>query len=726
MLSSGAYTGFGGAWADIDFQYWRSTVFPKPVSNHVIPSGPFNTANGVVVGGDPGTVSSTLRLNLSAIDGNTIETFAQTIGSDVVNGVGTSIADVLLRLFLQAGNVFGGNIGGSQFGIDSFGWIADNPWLIQDDGGDNYPFSDTAAPPNTVPILATCCTLNTFTDVLAGRATPLAGFEPSHWGQADLDGVAVVPMYSSWSTDVPANITWTLAHLEAPFRQPYIRGSPMYGITLDANHRGGRAQTSLVRVPGPRYRVLYVVVDEMRAFADTIRLVRGGIQIDFVANNLVGGAAVDIEPALIATIPNREEIQVAIARWVRMCGSEADWNGAYKVFADVFARHYAAPVFDDAVLRNFWQDQQQPQYLPPIGTAANFTTPAGLAEIRSMSTVASGQLANDTRPTHFIGGHDPIKWVSMAAHFYVTSERVAPWKTTLDATRLCVMAYRDNTIMALLLDTLAQNVGMPEVSLLAGGSVANVQTSMAYADKVQGLWSALMHAHFGNNGGIYGNTAMYENNNYRNIHHLAPSCAVASVCRLSKRWIEMLGGKKLIPDEPMLGTSLRYTNVRNPATGVSIYKSHYDAKLWANSPELRNMVQKLLWYPDWTPGGALAPYGFHLVDEIGHTQLTLQVQFSNPTDGFYVAAQIFEDTGELRYITPRPVPLGASPSTVVVPDGVRQYTLGVGPASLIIFGGKGMPYPITYARYSSIIPLGNPNVDSNSSDLSFLDGWGAL
>jgi hypothetical protein len=116
----------------------------------------------------------------------------------------------------------------------------------------------------------------------------------------------------------------------------------------------------------------------------------------------------------------------------------------------------------------------------------------------------------------------------------------------------------------------------------------------------------------------------------------------------------------------------------------------------------------------------------YLADDIGHLRYPMQVQFSNPTDGYYAALQIVADTGNLRNVDIQPVPLGASPVVVMVPDAARQYTVAVGSNYLMLFGGTGLPYDITYARHATVIPLGNPNIDASSSDLSFLDGMGAF
>lgn len=264
--------------------------FPREA---IVPSQLFSSAMTLITGGDLGSVSRQLRTSLTQLYGDAMVRFGSGAGLTYQVG-GLSSATVATRIALTM-SLFDetdnqgdtrivdrawrpkGNLETSAFGYDDF----DDQWPLS-------PFHGTVG---DTDITAMICTFTEFVDLSNGVATPTAGWDVANWGATGLGGVAVVPILNTWANDAEGNALWALMHCEYPLNMIVHEGEifrPSDG-TLMTNNIFANVLPSLVRVPGPGGKILFVMVDMQHYTQQNIVVKFGTAGVDLTVNNVIGG-----------------------------------------------------------------------------------------------------------------------------------------------------------------------------------------------------------------------------------------------------------------------------------------------------------------------------------------------------------------------------------------------------------------------------------------------------
>lgn len=187
---------------------------------------------------------------------------------------------------------------------------------------------------------ARICNYKQFTDHLAGLAPAWpAAYSKDKWGTE----VAVVPIQSGWIDSYSGFCAHTIAHLEHPFREVTFNAQLTRldtGVAIDA---GGETIYSAIhntRIPGPTTRVLYVVVDITDTGNQFNIALPGNVDITLTrngGNNVVGGADVDIIPALDVYIADPGRVVASVMRILNLTlplAHRDDWRSALTFVAN--------------------------------------------------------------------------------------------------------------------------------------------------------------------------------------------------------------------------------------------------------------------------------------------------------------------------------------------------------------------------------------------------------
>jgi hypothetical protein len=489
----------------------------------VVSSGLFNTARGVNNGGNITDVSSQLRINLTQAKGNSTLIYSSLIGDSPEQSQDTSTVDIVFRILnrLATMSLLSNDYSCAQAGITI---EIDNP-IIHSSGIDVFPLCPGAVTPG---INCRACSANQFIDILAGFTQTDVNWEVQHWGTS----VAVVPVRQSFVDAGGVNAEWILAHLESPFRFAFT-SAHLTNIDTAAHIRLTDHTTTngLVRVPGPQTQVLLVFVDNYDGGAATLMQCRVGsgvvsVDVEYQANNVLGGADVDILPALsnvfVDSLTDSGNIVQALTRWAEMCGTKEDYLAAAAVVSDLYhvfpiaQKRYSVTSLDGLF-----------EYSPGSGMGGGVAPTTALQVGRYQATVTTasgvvgtnliyeeGVLQTTIRPGWTIRRHSVLIYMGMALRYFRPVNMISlPLQVRAEDLNARFREYNER--MALASDFFFRMTGVPEcvVHTPAAGALPHL---IGTAKKVFSELDSKFEARFGKSvrwrwqPNFEGSTAYYE------------------------------------------------------------------------------------------------------------------------------------------------------------------------------------------------------------------------
>jgi hypothetical protein len=478
----------------------------------------FESANSVLEGADPGSVSQHLRIRLNLLDGGLHLNLAAATFPGRALGVGTSHAIPLLRLFQMAH--WSHTL---HHPLDSF--IANQSLAFET--GANAP-SDATIPFPFIPaavaaIQARVTSLARLVDVMVGRVVADVGYEESQWGT----GTALVPIRNEMLGNPDALIPWTLSFLEAPFWGAYFDHTAVnvyraHDFVGNEDVASGQRAPSTLHIPGPT-RVIYVLVDGVdNATANDLLLPT--IALRRPANDITGGGAdVNILPDLTRFASNLGEVDPAgafspinsdqalnsaIDWWSKLFGNEADYEAASFVISDI-AGLWHSQIHHSETTNNNWDyprvgaatgDQPSnynfnPSALEQRRWGECFGTATGL--LCSHETLQVGGnvrnrwiYASQMPPTYSLPSFDPVVSCLLAARMMVLAEPFAVPRLTL-AERV-TRDVRNNNILARAADLIAERLSITRLEhwFIGGGVNVGVRDPL-YRDHMMMFFRAV-------------------------------------------------------------------------------------------------------------------------------------------------------------------------------------------------------------------------------------------
>jgi hypothetical protein len=398
------------------------------VRNAVTFDGLFEAAlKGTV---DPVGQSSPLRLNQPLASGQVALMLASQVKDTLPMGASASMADSLLRLLLMQMQWSTLNHGlGVDLLSDGAFWEWNGSPASSSTG---FLGGITVEWPFRLPLGGTnarICTLGTFARIVAGFDQAAVGWGPETWGGV---ATAVVPIQSKMLNS-HSLIPWALSFMEYPFKMTGRNGTFRSQDGTTAHPVQATTAASLVRVPGPNARVLFVVVDAQSNVE--VQLTFGGTVVSTTVNSVLpAGADQDIAPVLLGfydTAQADQQDQVigkAIQWWNAVYGNEQDACAAMACAADVCQRWTLLPVrvndFESALYTYFdefdWVDGGNPKQI----TLANAdAVSAGVMSCTGVmgTNILSPRNAAVPSPmsimTHLISNANPVNAVILASRF---------------------------------------------------------------------------------------------------------------------------------------------------------------------------------------------------------------------------------------------------------------------------------------------------------------------
>jgi ubiquitin len=447
------------------------------VSIPVTPGSLYNTAMALVNGGAVAEAASTLRVNLTQLQGNSSLQHASLAGTSVVAGIGISSADIILRGLLYLGTISPFCDGGTVYNVANWRVLADpgmDFWdssLLEDLFNPRYfPFGASV---DVLDMKAKFVNVSDFISLADGRTTAPAGWGPGNWGASDSDGVAVVPVTAAMMEDGALVAVWTLLHMEYPFREVFAgaRLTNVGGDQFGQEYSYASIGSARVRVAGPSTKVLYVNVDNISGGPGVVNVGRnGGVAVPGGVAGLhdIGGPIADTFEGLTDE-GGMNMIQTAIDFWVRHAGNEGDWKAAMLAASDVYARWPLRPRrFRNTSVGTVYDEEAAPMFHNYVNAGYAVYSNADVNACTLSYTTASGQLgelflldnAVVSNQTASIARHEPALWVGLLARFYRITNAYDPRYSS--GYELGAVMASANIRLAGAYDHLLQHMGVSE------------------------------------------------------------------------------------------------------------------------------------------------------------------------------------------------------------------------------------------------------------------------
>jgi hypothetical protein len=470
-----------------------------------------------VNGGDPGAVSSTLRMNLRQLVGDINQVNASIVGHDVVTGASTSTAEVPLRALLALHTFSPFNDRGEEV-VANETFEPDSPLVFAHRAvADWFPQSPAAvaagaiAPATVNAVVATQADLH---DVALGRAAPVAGYEPQHWGESGALGVALVPLSAGDLHNGVRVAGFASAHMEYPAVWYNLAGDLTNVATDDVLAADCNAfiHSNTVRVPGPQKRIIFLCSEQQNA-GGRVRLIVGRtvpVLVDSNANGLImGGAEVDISTAMAghwaSVADSYDGARAALEMWSRISGSRLDYEGALATAIDAYGMVPLPPRrIGAAAEAAVWNNENGAPFTEhAVGYAV--PTAAGMNDLQRTPSGGKPQIlgidtcAVTTSPTWLINAYNFIVYAGLAGHMYIVNDRMSPETITRSAMYSCAYACDKATFMSAVSDYVASCFGTPERTMWSPGGYADLGEAMRLFGFYRGAWLKLFDTLIGKN-----------------------------------------------------------------------------------------------------------------------------------------------------------------------------------------------------------------------------------
>lgn len=319
---------------------------------------------GLSAGTNPGSVSSSLRLELTTFSSSAALAGLASLG-DAAAQINTSFVKPLVKLllYLESHSFLPSPSVGAWCNDQKM--VIDLPLLRTGPNTTNfYPLSSLplipagggVVPPGT--IVAKYCTADQFllqSGNSAGGVVFAQGWTPETWGNS----TAVIPLSKSWLNSPELIMAWTHLFLAYPFIEELVDAvlQNFAGTQLGAaTFAQGTANN--VAIDGPRSLVLYVICDLYNVAAlPTVLLGTGALVIPMDdsarATDINPANSFDLGPPLDAWWNNggnddrwdtrRGAFHSVLQWWVTMFGNQDDWDTALWTVANYSARWVANP-----------------------------------------------------------------------------------------------------------------------------------------------------------------------------------------------------------------------------------------------------------------------------------------------------------------------------------------------------------------------------------------------
>jgi len=626
--------------------------------------------------------------------------------------------------------------------VSNYAWRADNPVAMTHDATARwFLMSPDSIPAGALPlntVRGVVASLDMFMQVATGTAAPVAGFETAAWGAPGPNGVAIVPIRSSWLLDGAVNSAWACAFMEYP-TVLYNAAGRIVDITgVDIlNPCPAITATQAVRVPGPFGRIIFVLTDVENQNPATVRVGRGVLaSMTAAANALVGGAALDLSASFSdywtaagASAAIHDEAFLALSRWNQLFGSEQDWWSAWLTAVDVYARFTLKPRRRRATGELlFWNNEIIAPLTPFADHGLGYAAPtaAQIGRFDSLLTSASGvrggtALGQVAAESHTIAGNVPLGMIGLAARFYRCSTPL-----TLDinvgTAELAMRAARDADTMAAAFDWLAQRLQIQERVVYALGSLANQGDARMWWYRMRDQWWALTKSLNALN--TY--KPLWTWNETANAGYMAlcpntqDTMALSRVTQhhLARRGLDVLPHDDFISAVPF---GYKYRRL-NPGAGAADFDvlERCGLKEFLVAPDLHALLRQLL-----TTGGFttalvdITPIA--LCDETGGWARYVSLPFEHPTAGL---------SWEIEFSNFRAVPHVSDIREVLHSAGVALLDTETGnrlmrvalSGARAVTAGSGRFLPIMVTRGTLRMVTGAPARDTTSASPADLPG----
>lgn len=472
------------------------------------PAPQYNLTNSISlinasrISGTLSEVNQPLRINRDDIDGATMLTISQQVGDCFLRRTDSSCADVLLRLRLMQGQLAPFCFSGCAGGISNEGFQFVSPISqIVNINAWYWPMSAEASA--FLDTRARMITLADIVQMAAGRIPEVPNWEVNKFGT----NIAVVPVLNSWLNNATSMTVWTLAWMEYPYRFWEFQGDLVDDNANVLAATTGRTSCATVRVPGPNYRILYVLCDIAKTGStSTWQLQVGltaipGIMVSDV--NYLDAAGADYMTNVyiqdVANAPNtmRYAIIEVIQWWYDAFGAIEDVEsvdllmpelyGAYRILGKRFGVTAEGFFYNNETI-----DIPIPNYTNVGGqliTDGETSTLARLATtpLGCMASVVESDFTsqNHTRWDYMIGTGNWLVLITIAGRYAVAANKAMsktmaePWERT--AYRYLLSAEKYGCAF----DRVMQTVGMGEYEFYDYGTTGQKQYATNQWDLVK-------------------------------------------------------------------------------------------------------------------------------------------------------------------------------------------------------------------------------------------------
>lgn len=521
---------------------------------------------------DTSSLFSAMRMNLPNIRGADLDLAAGLLNPNAP-GAHASHASVLLKLMLLTDTAHPVPF------TDSTGDLRDIAYRPTPGAGPVFGPTLFPATPFAVArgsrVNARAVTLSTFLQVASGRVVADAGWTPSQWGAS----VALVPVRAAYLGELNANCVWALAHLPAP----YVATQWLAQVWENTNQQwiiptGGatfwRPFSNQVAVAAHGPNLLFVVVDVQDAFNGDVQF-PGPIAVNTVANSIVGGLSVDIEPALNGFVlsfvagagPVDDALNHGFERYRAIDDDQTTWDNAWRMYVETTNRWKPMTASAEGAAVRVWHRVNTqiplPGYTTGVPSAANayalWSTPA-----HTYSRQMDPSRMDVCMPTHIMPAERDLHYVLLGAHLLSTATHLPRvYSVILPPTVLLSSCAAAATTLTAVADEISQGYGLSQLTL--SGAPAPGTNAVRLLGKfgrdvamaLQGQSSALTVIYWASRG-----PQLWPGEAVRDSWQVLPAVRLSAAARAISTGVNYLRtyGSKLVLD-PKLERSVGYVNV---------------------------------------------------------------------------------------------------------------------------------------------------------------------